>query len=149
MRSRKHLPHYNVCIYNILKLRKTASRKSIFTWNNFVFLKWKKIHRRLMIKITQPNEQMFYWHVHCCKQHLAWKNLPKLFDCYKFDGISKNYVELFSTDLYVAKQKLAVPQLCNEIMLTVSQPLHHNLNYQQVYTVRLEVAQICLNYIQL
>lgn len=73
-----------------------------------------------MIKITQQNEQMFYWHVHCCKQHLAWKSLPKSFDCYKLGGFSKNYGELFSIDLYGPKEKLAVPRLCNEIMLTAS-----------------------------
>lgn len=42
-----------------------------------------------MIKITQQNEQMFYWHVHCCKQHLARKSLPKSFDCYKLGGFPK------------------------------------------------------------
>lgn len=73
-----------------------------------------------MIKITQQNEQMFYWHVHRCKQHLAWKSLPKSFDCYKLGGFSKNYGELFSIDLYGPKQKIAVPRLCNEIMLTAS-----------------------------
>lgn len=48
------------------------------------------------------------------------KVYQKSFDCYKLGGFSKNYGELFSIDLYGPKQKIAVPRLCNEIMLTAS-----------------------------
>lgn len=48
------------------------------------------------------------------------KKFTKIF-CYKLlGGFSKNYGELFSIDLYGPKQKIAVPRLCNEIMLTAS-----------------------------
>lgn len=58
---------------------------------------------------------------------------------------SKSYGELFSIDLYGQKQKIAVPRLCNEIMLTASvfvpQP-----ELSSLYVEVLEVAPI-LDYI--
>lgn len=94
---------------------------------------------------TQQNEQMFYWHVHCCKQHLAWKSLPKSFDCYKLGGFPKTKENCSLLIFMDQSKKIAVPRLRKEIMLTASvSPPQPEL--PSLYVEMLKVAPV-LNYI--